>query len=156
MEDQKPKSIKTIGIVIIVISVLMIFSNSMGALAWYVIGIGGDMVPENAGEFDPLIFLLSNYVVMCLSIVFMGLFLLVGGIYITKYKLWANRLVSIIAGLMFLLIWGLMIALSVGLGGQVGMGLLAFGAIINALFWSTPVVLLIRFLNRKSIKSHFV
>lgn len=154
MEEQKPKSIKTIGLLITIFSGFMIFSNGMGALAWSVIGMGDDL--NNAEtETDPISFLFSHYIEMCLIMLIIGIAYLVGGIFIRKYKLWANKMVSGLSILIFLIIWGLMIAMSISVGQQDGMEIFSYGAIFNALFWSIPIGLLIWFLNRKKIKTHF-
>ncbi|MDT4869668.1 hypothetical protein FQZ97_1047090 [compost metagenome] len=76
MEEQKPKSIRTIGLIISIFSGFIIFSNRMGALA-----------SSTAGQQEMEIF--------------------------------------------------------------------SVGAIINAVFWSTPIGLLIWFLNREKMKKHF-
>jgi hypothetical protein len=92
---------------------------------------------------------------MCLIMLLIGIPYLIGGIFIRKYKLWANRMISILSILLFLIIWGLMIAMSISAAQQDGMEIFSFFAILNALIWSTPVALLIWFLNKKKIKIHF-
>tara|TARA_R110002051_G_scaffold86730_2_gene152827 strand:+ start:1647 stop:2114 length:468 start_codon:yes stop_codon:yes gene_type:complete len=154
MEEQKPKSIKTIGLLVAIFSGFIIFSNGMGALAWSVIGMGDDL-NNNETETDPISFLFSHYLEMCLIMLLIGIAYLIGGIFIRKYKLWANRLVSGLSTLIFLIIWGLMIAMSISVGQQDGMEVFSYGAILNAFFWSTPIALLIWFLNKKKIKKHF-
>ncbi|MCQ0110434.1 hypothetical protein SAMN04487906_2961 [Zhouia amylolytica] len=155
MQEQKPKSIKTIGLLVAIFSGFIIFSNGMGALAWSVLGIGNDLNKSEI-QTDPISFLFSHYLEMCLIMLLIGIAYLIGGIFIRKYQLWANKMVSGLSALIFLIIWGLMIAITISIGQQDGMGVFSYGAILNALFWSTPIALLIWFLNKKKIKKHFV
>lgn len=155
MEVQKPKSIETIGLLVSILSGFIIFSNGMGALAWSVMGIGEDMNNQTAESSDPISFLLSHYIEMCLIMLSIGTAYLIGGIFIRKYKIWANRLVSALSALVILIIWALMISIAVATGEQEGMEIFSYAALITALFWSTPVGLLIWFLNKKKIKKHF-
>jgi hypothetical protein len=155
MEEQKPKSIKTIGLLVAIFSGFIIFSNGMGALAWSAMGMGEDINSQNAESSDPVSFLFSHYIEMCLIMLFLGTAYLIGGIFIRKYKLWANQMVSGLSVLIILIIWGLMIVISISTGEQDNLELFSYGALINALVWSTPVALLIWFLNKNKIKKHF-
>tara|TARA_B100000609_G_C17052044_1_gene349546 strand:- start:146 stop:616 length:471 start_codon:yes stop_codon:yes gene_type:complete len=155
MEEQKPKSIKTIGLLVTIFSGFIIFSNGMGALVWSIIGMGDDLNKMGTVSTDPISFLFAHYIEMCLIMLLIGIAYLVGGIFIRKYKLWANIMVSSLSVIIFLIIWGLMIAMSISVGQQDGMEIFSYGAILNAVFWSTPVGLLIWFLNKKKIKKHF-
>lgn len=155
MEEQKPKSIKNIGLIVVIFSGLIIFSNGMGALAWTAIGMGEEMNIQSTENSDPVSFLFSHYIEMCLVMLIIGIAFLIGGLFVRKYKLWANRMVSILSFIIILLIWGLMVSMSISIGKEEGMEIFCYGAIINALFWSTPLGLLIWFLNKKKINKHF-
>lgn len=155
MEKQKPKSIKTIGLLVTIFSAFIIFSNGMGALAWSAMEMGEDMNNQITENSDPISFLFLHYIEMCLIMLMIGTAYLIGGIFIRKYKLWANQMVSGLSILIILIIWGLMIAMSILTWQQEGLEVFSYGALINALIWSTPVGLLIWFLNRKKIKKHF-
>lgn len=155
MEEQKPKSIKTIGLVVAIFSGFIIFSNGMGALVWTVIGIGEGINNQNTENSDPISFLFFHYVEMCLIMLLIGIAFLIGGLFIRKYKLWANKLVSTLSIIIIFIIWGLMIAMSISIRKEEGMEIFRYGLIINAFFWSTPLGLLIWFLNKKKIKKHF-
>lgn len=156
--DQKPNSVKNVGLGLAVFSGLIIFSNTMGILAFALIGLG-DAV--NTGEevtdtgTDPMTFLFDHYAGMCLIMIIIGILYLVGAIYMRRYRLWANRLVSLVSILLFVMIWGLMIAMSITTGRHEGLEIFSIMAIATAVFWSLPIVLLIRFLNKKDIKRHF-
>jgi len=98
----------------------------------------------------------EHYLPVCLSMVIIGIIYLLGGIFIRKQKLWANRLVSLISGILFLVVWGLSIFMFSAMIGQAELHTFRIGTIVTALFWSIPLVLLIWYLNKKSILKHFV
>ncbi|MCD8455166.1 hypothetical protein LNJ08_12275 [Tenacibaculum finnmarkense genomovar ulcerans] len=154
MEEQKPKSIKIIGLLVAIFSGFIIFSNGMGAVAWSVLEMGNELNNSEIGT-EPISFLFSHYLEICLIMLLIGIAYLVGGIFIRKYKLWANRIVSVLSILIILIIWGIMITMSLSVGQQNGMEMFSYSAILNAFFWSTPISLLIWFLNKKKIKKHF-
>jgi len=155
MEEQKPKSIKKIGLLVAIFSGFIIFSNGMGALAWSVLGMGDDLINVETETTDPISYLFAHYVEMCLIMLSIGIAYLVGGIFIRKYKLWANKMISALSILIILIIWGLMIAMFISVGQEDGMEIFSYGAIFNAIFWSTPIGFLIWFLNKKKIIKHF-
>jgi hypothetical protein len=158
MEDQRPKSIRTIGLVVTIFAGFITFSNFMGALMFSIIGMGSSM-NDQAGSgnnsTDPIAFLFNHYLTLCIIMVTIGIIYLLGGINIRRYKLWANRLVTYISALLIVLIWGLMITFSIMAAQQEEMGIVITGSILNAIFWSTPIGLLIRFLNKETIIKHF-
>lgn len=128
----------------------------MGSLAFTLIGLGEKQNGQNEkSEFNLIEFLFENYVYMCLVMVSNGILYLVGGLNIRKYKLWANKLVTYLSLLLIAIIWTFMIAISSKTAGHSEMEIFRAGAIITALFWSTPIGLLIWFLNRQKIKKHF-
>ncbi len=156
MEEQKPKSVRTIGLIVSFFSGFIIFSNGMAALVSSLIDFGNaESKQKEFSEFNLLEFLFENYIYMCLIVVTIGVLYLIGGLYIRKYKLWANKLVTYVSALLIVLIWTLMIAMSSMTAGHQDMKIFSIGAIITAVFWSTPIGLLIWFLNRESIKKHF-
>ncbi|UBM60765.1 hypothetical protein LAG90_08970 [Marinilongibacter aquaticus] len=155
MEEPRPKSIKTIGTVVAVFSGFIIFSNGMGALFWTIFGMGDELSSPDTMNTEPFSFLLTHYVEMCTMMLCLGIAYLIGGIFISKYKLWANRMVSGISVLLILVIWGIMVMISMLCSQQEGLEIFVFGALFNALLWSTPLGLLIWFLNRPKIKKHF-
>lgn len=153
MEEQKPKSVRTIGLIVSIFSGFIIFSNGMGALAFSLMGFGDNQSEQKeTSEFHFLGFLFENYIYLCLTMVAIGVLYLIGGLSIRKYKLWANKLVTYISAVLIVLIWTLMIAMT---SGQQDMEIFSVGALMTAVFWSTPIGLLIWFLNKESIKKHF-
>ena len=155
MQEDKPDSIKTIGLVVSIFSGFIIFTNSMGALAWTVLGFGGESENQTSIGFDPISYLFNHYVEMCLVMLTIGVIFLIGGIFIRKYKLWANQLTTGISLLLLLIIWSLMIGMAISISHESGTEMFVYGAIFTAVFWSIPIVLLIYFLNKKKIKKHF-
>ncbi|WP_276978430.1 hypothetical protein [Flavobacterium filum] len=156
MEEQKPKSIRTIGLIVSIFSGFIIFSNGMGALAYTIIGLGENQNRQiEKSEFNLIKFLFENYISMCLIMVTIGVMFLVGGLNIRKYKMWANKLLTYLSIFLIAIIWTLMIAMSSMTAGQNDMEIFSFAAIFTALFCSTPIGLLIWFLNKQKIKKHF-
>lgn len=156
MENQKPKSIKIIGLIVTIISALIIFSNGMGAFMSILMDF--NEIPDSSTlevEANPISFIFSHYTEMCLFMVTIGLFYLLSGIFIQKYKLWANRFATFISGLQILFVWSIMLIIRSSIGDEPGMGIIKFGAIAAGIFWTIPFGLLIWFLNKKGIKENF-
>ena len=156
IEEQKPKSIKIIGLLISLFAGFMIFGNAMGAITWSVTGMAEGMGVSTSKETGLLPFLLKHYVVMCMIMLTIGIAYLISGIFIRKYKLWANRLFTVLSCLMIVIIWILMIAIFISSRQVEEMAFFSYFMIFNALFWTTPIALLIRFFNKKKIKQHFI
>lgn len=139
----KPTSIRSIGLVLILFSAFIIFSNSMGALSFNMM----DNAPHDA--------LWDSYTTMCFTMVVIGSVCMVGAIYLRKYRLWASRLVSAVSVVLIIGIWWLMATMALALQHDPKVkGLWLFPFLVAAAF-STPLALLIRFLNRRSIVQHF-
>jgi hypothetical protein len=156
MKEQKPKSIRTVGLIVSFFSALIIFSNGMGALTFSMIGLGENQnIQNDNSKFSLIEFLFGNYVAICLVMVVIGFFYLFGGLNIRKYKLWANKLVTYLSLPIIVIIWILMITMFLSTVGQNDMLIFSIGAFLTALFWSTPIGLLIWFLNHHKIKKHF-
>jgi hypothetical protein len=159
MEEQKPKSIRTIGIFVAVLSGLIIFFNSSGALVYTLTGMNSKIAGTSNGSLtgtDPMEFMFRHYTTLCLITVTVGILLLIGSIYLIKFRIWANRLISIMSIFLILSIWGIMIAFSFAISRKTGSKLLCIFPIFNALLWSTPFGLLIWHLNQEKVKKHFV
>ena len=154
MEEKDRKTIKTIGIIVIVISALIAFGNGMGALAFSIIG-GSEPSASNPSEnldFGALIW--NNYLMICLSTFLLALLNIIGGIGLTKYKNW-GRVLLIIDSTLFLmsmiLLSIILIILSKDSLGIIGVLM----PILSMLTFAIPFVLLIRFLTRDKIKINF-
>lgn len=156
----KPNSIKTVGLVIAILSILVIIGNSMGGIVFTAIGAKNVLNQANSEEIpkglEMILFLFNHYVELCLFMISLGACFLIGGINLRKYKLWANRLISLASIGFICVIWGLMVAFfSVFLSAPNEIKYVSFFAIFVAIVWSTPFVFLIRYLNRNDIKVHF-
>ncbi len=123
METEKPKSIETIGIAIMVLSAFIIFSNGMGALMSTLIGLGE--ASQSGQTFKtPIEFVFAHYLEMCLFMVAIGTSYLLGGLFIQKYKLWANRFVTVISGIQVLIVWTIMLIIRASFGQEPGLEIL--------------------------------
>lgn len=154
-EEQKPKSIKIIGLLISLFAGFMILANAMGAVTWSVMGMGEGLGVSTSKETGLLPFILKHYVAMCIVMLTIGVAYLISGLFIRKYRLWANRLVTVLLSLMIVIIWVLMIAIFISSRHVEEMKIFSYFTLFNALFWSTPIGLLIWFFNKKKIKKYF-
>ena len=155
MGNEKPKSIKTIGLLISVISTMFVFSNSMGAFAFMFIGFGGkNSIQNKDSDYKFIDFLFYNIYYLFFVIIILGALFLIGGLNIRKYKLWANKLVTILSFLSILLIGGIILSLS-SLVFEQGATLFGFLFLCFVFVCSFPFGYLIWFLNKQSIKIHF-
>ena len=144
MEFQKPKSIKSVGLVIAILSGLLIFSNGMGALVFTLLGFGG--APQEAIEMDFLDILLENFALFCLVFVFFGILYLVGGIYLSKYRLWAKNLILLTSYIFLILLWLLAGTVVYYTINEAGLEFFMGFILITTLIFSFPLIFLIRFL----------
>ncbi len=152
MENEKPKSIKTIGNAIMVLSAFIIFSNGMGALMWTLLGIGE--ASQTGLTFQtPVEFIFTHYLELCLFMIAIGSTYLFGGLFIRKYKLWANRFVTVISIIQVLIVWTIMLIMRSSFGQE--LEILNIWTIVVAVIWSIPFGLLIWFLNRKATVKYF-
>ena len=153
MENDKIKYIRTVGITIVVLSAFIIFSNGMGALMAILIEYSEGSQPTI--EATPMAFIFAHYLEMCLFLVLIGIAYLFGGIFIQRYKLWANRLVTTISALQVLVVWTMMIIVRSSFAEQEGLEILSVWTIAVAPIWTLPFGLLIWFLNKKAIIRNF-
>src|SRR5690606_16370337 len=73
MEEQKPKSVRTIGLIVSIFSGFIIFSNALGALASSLVGFGDDQNrQEEFAEFNLMEFMFDHYLLMCFIMVIIG------------------------------------------------------------------------------------
>jgi hypothetical protein len=154
MQTEKPKSIKTIGIAIMILSAFIIFSNGMGALMSNLMGLG-EASQSGQTFHTPIQVVFAHYLEMCLFMVALGTSYLLGGLFIQKYKLWANRFVTVISGIQVLIVWIIMIIIRSSFGQEPGLEILNTWTIVVATTWTVPFGLLIWFLNKKAIVIYF-
>lgn len=153
MEPQKAKSIKSVGLVIAIFSGLIIFSNGMGALVFTLLGFGG--TPQNIEpiEMNLLDILFDNIALFLLALVIFGVSYLFGGIYLSKYKLWAKNLLLITSYIFLILLWVLTGTSIYYTINESGLEFFAVLILIMALVFTFPLIFLVRFLSIN--KMHF-
>lgn len=157
MESQKPKSIKAIGLLLVILSVLITLSNGMAAIAWSVLRVGEDLAGDIHQTTGGLAFVAEHYVAMCVLMVVIGIAYCLGGIFLMKYRLWAHRVTTSLTLLLILLILvfsGTCAHMFMQEGDDDGI-LFGICCIVGGLFWSIPFTLLFWHLNRQKIKMHF-
>lgn len=155
IEEQKPESIRTVGLIIAIFSGFIILSNGIGAVAYSVIATR-EGAAEAPGPDNVLTFILAHYVEICLLMVVLGFVYLYAAINLRKYRHWANKLVSAISLFLIIFIWTTLLGVFSSVEGTDEWRLLQLAAIASAIVWSTPLGLLIWFLSRENIKKHFV
>jgi hypothetical protein len=154
MESEKPKSIKVTGIVLMVLSAFIIFSNGMGALMFIFMAIGEEAQSGHSPQ-TVISFVFSHYVEICLFMIVVGIIYFFGGLFIQQYKLWANRLVTVISVVQLFIVWSIMLVIRASFGQEPGLEILNILPIIVALVWKIPFGILIWFLNKKSVLNYF-
>jgi len=154
MEIQKPKSIKTVGFAIAILSGLVIFSNGMSVLIFTLLGFNNYDNSE-AKDLTGIDYVFNNIQYFLLLLVVLGILFLIGGIQLIKYKNWAK---NVLLTLSILLIGLLTILLILGIYSTIIDNEVVFALIPIALIWfvfSVPILFLIRYLNKKEIQAHF-
>ena len=154
----KPASVKQVGLVVAIVGALIVFSNSSGALMHTMMGADTDFPP--APEGSPTVGLtvdaaFRNYLALCLTMVTVGATYLIGGVFLRRYKRWANRLVTGLTILLILGLWWMMIGMSNSIRMESNLQSLWFFPYLVATAVTIPLALLIKFLNRTGIKEHF-
>ncbi len=135
--SEKPKSIRIIGLIVLIIASMTTFSNSMCALVLSFVG-GPGIVIRLAGS------------VALLSVGF-----LFGGIFLRQYKLWASRLLTVFSILLIITTWYFALSAGTVIAAQEQAGFVVVIFAFLALIGSVPPALLIGFLNRSKIRQHF-
>ncbi|TPE44728.1 hypothetical protein [Pontibacter mangrovi] len=146
----KLKSIRSIGIALIAVSSLTIISSLFGLLYWI------DFITEKASNFDQVPYeshMLSFAKPIAVISLTFGLGFLVVGIFITLYKNWARVLAQVLAVLYLINFWYQ--AIFIAPYNPFDKGEIGIDQVLGALLWSVPFILLIRYLNKDKVKSHF-
>ncbi|MCX2742155.1 hypothetical protein [Pontibacter anaerobius] len=144
------KSIRTVGIVLIVVSSLIIISSLIGL--FYLV----DLIAEGASEFEEVPYeshMLSYAKPVAVVSLALGLGFFVAGIFITLYKNWARVLAQVFAVLYLISLWYQ--AIFIAPYNPFDKGEFGVEQAFGALLWSFPIVLLIRYLSREKVKNHF-
>lgn len=149
VKEVKPKSIRAIGIVLAVVSVLSIISNVLGLFMI-------DHLTEGTTFFaeDPYFVQLFSYAnLIAVVAIVLGLGFFVTGIFITRYKNWARLSAQGLTVSYLLYFWYLSVFISPD--NPFDKGEFGIEQFIGSLIWSIPFILLIRYLNKGKIKCHF-
>ncbi len=150
MKTATQKSIKVIGLIIIIFSSLIIFSNFMGALMYLILGMGDASLESTSASS-----IFDFYLELCFAMILMGVLFLFSGIFIRKNKLWARNLAIILSSFFILFIIFITYFLAKQIfffDNNIMLFLIAF--IIIFLF-SLPFALLIWFLRKASVRKIF-
>jgi ABC-type spermidine/putrescine transport system permease subunit II len=151
MEEKDRKTIKTIGIILIVLSALIAFGNGMGAIVFLIIG---KFEPSSSGKNDFNALIWNNYLILCLTTLFLAILNIIGGIGLTKYRNWGRVLVIIDSTLFIVLMIIVSVALMFLFKESLGpIGLLM--PILSGLTFMIPFILLIRYLTRHKVRINF-
>lgn len=154
MNAEEQKSIKTVSLLIMILSGLMIFSNLMGAFMFTLLGFG-EPINNNADETTFLDSIFENYMIICLVLVIIGGLYFIAGINLRKLKLWAKNLIVLLSGTLILINLAF-----VGLGIKMfiadkGMLFFMVLSLFLGIILSLSLFFLIRYLNKKEIREHF-
>ncbi len=139
----KEKSIKNLGNAIAAISGVIIFSNGGGMIMM-------NLLNADSTPVDPIF---ANFNLIGISALSLALGFLISGIFISKYKNWARKMGQIISVLFIIGIWTLMTFMSLTI--PILKEKFSIFPYIVALFWSSPLLFLIYYLNKENIKKHF-
>lgn len=141
---EKPKLIKTISIIIIIIASIMMFSNFMGIVLW----VFNTLLSYRTGPIELLFFLK-----ICLIGLTIGTCFLIGGIKIRKYKKWSAHLISFTSIGCLYFMWDQIVSL-LGVVKPRELEVINIFVIILGLILSSPFVLLIIYLNKTKVMQH--
>ena len=155
IKEEKPKSIKTLGLIITIFSALMILGNTLGAVNWSINPLALEIPQSTTGIVDPFSLLFSYYFEMAMTGATIGFLSLICGLYIRKYKRWAHQLLNLILMAAVLAIVFFTAHILIHSEFQEGMLILNLAIYLILFFWSIPPLLLIWYLNKKNVKRHF-
>ena len=157
MEENKSKIIKAVGLAIIVTSIFAIICNgSFIIIVNYAGGVEGFIGPNSATMHPGFYKYWNNIYKIAIMISLFSLFFLVGGILLIKYNRWSRIILTSVAVLfsttIIFMITNLVIISWQEFLHPFDVPVLVF----TALFFITTSALLIIFINKKQIRSHFL
>jgi len=147
MKMKTNKSIKAVGIIISIFSALIVFSNFMGIIIYFVLGIGE---ANNIGYF------FDFYLILFVMMMIIGILYLLSGIYVRKCKIWANKLATVISALLIIFIFFILFYFIEQISVFVNTNHYIILFIFIALVFSVPFGIIIWLLNKSTIKTHFI
>lgn len=157
MEEDSPKSIRVIGLVIVILSGLTVVSNLMGALVFSYFKLDQIKLDDlgDSGEIVLIRLLFGQYVNICIGTAIMGAFFLIGGLFMRQYKLWANRLLTILSILIIIIVCASVIGMSTLKFDQMDLNLFRLTNVLFIFLSGVPMGLLIWYLNKRDIRKYF-
>lgn len=150
------KSIKVVGSIVSILSALIIIGNASGVVVFSSINEPAKNIADIETEIQGIAWIIHHYIEFCLVMGIVGLLYLIGGMYMRKYKMWANYLVTTISSLLIIVIWLLVSLASISTPDIYEIDFLSLSVITVALFWSAPLAVLIWYLNRKKVRKYFL
>lgn len=147
--NQKPKSFKAIGIILLSISVVMIFCIAIGLVTIFMIS----KTEPNANEAFHKFPLFVYRGIIAFIIFITTLFYIYGSVHLIKYKNWARIMIQIVSLISIIEIWGLMMLVNDVIPNKVG--LFSVYSITISIIFTLPLIILIWFLNLTKNKIHF-
>ena len=156
--NSKPKSIKEFSLVLMIISILMIFANTGAFIMTMFLKI--DMSPSDDYVFanigDKLFSWFTGHLnILYASLIIIGILLFVSSINLKKYRMWSNKLLTFISVFVLINVWIFFISMIMSIAGQNGINIFLVIPILISMITSVPLIIMIRFLNKNEIKSHF-
>ncbi|MFC5269636.1 hypothetical protein [Adhaeribacter terreus] len=150
MVESKAKTIKIIGIVLIIISTLEILSTISGLFMFdYLIEVEYNI--EKSHFYDQTVEFVKPIAIISIGF---ALSFLVIGVFLIRYRNWARVLLQVVATLYLVSVWCQSIFIAPH--NFFDNGKLGIDHIIGALIWSVPIILLIRYLKQEKVKNHFI
>jgi len=125
------------------LSAFIIFSNRMGFLAM-------KLMLSQGAPMNDLFF--SNFELIAISGLTIGVGFLISGISIARYRNWGRWLGILVSIFSIIAIWALMTFMRTG---TEELGPFANFLLLVAFFWSILPTLLIYYLNRRTVKQRF-
>lgn len=155
MENHQIRNLKSISIVVIILSELIIFSNGLGSLFFLIMGNQGGI--NNELSSDPISFLWSHYLQLCFGTVIIGIISLIGAIGLRHLKNWGRVCLIVSSSVISVLIVSIMILLvNYAIRNNI-LGPVEIIVILLSIFlFLLPLVFLIRYLTKDEIKNVLV
>jgi len=155
MEDNQTRNLKTISIIIIIFSILTVFSNGLGSLFFLIMGEQEGI--NNEVTSDPISFVWSHYLQLCICTVFFGIINIIGAIGLRKLRNW-GRVFLIISSLVIsvLIIFITIVLINSTIKNNILRPVEIFAIILSMFLFLLPFILLIKYLTKDKIKKGLV
>lgn len=157
MEETKPKSLKIVSIVVIVLSSLMILSNGVFSLFVHFIGGVKELVGTNSTtQYSAEYAFVSNFLKLSLLTLLFGVLFLIGGVLLIKINRWSRVFLTTIAIIfsIALILMSINLVLIDLRGGSTP--IIIISVTYAELVMIVQSLVLLIYLNRKQIKKYFV